>query len=297
MPDNSKAHDILKGQIREFFFIMLGISIYVVGYVGFQLPYHITPGGVSGVSAIVYYATSFSPQYTYLIINAFLLIIALKLLGIKFLINTILAVGFMTIAIGTAQEMMMVNGEIPKLLGDQSFMACVIGAALEGIGLGVVFLNNGSTGGTDILAACINKFRDVSLGTILLICDILVASSSYLVFHQIELLLYGYVSMIIETSMLDYIMNRMRQSVQFFIISQEHEAIAEAINDLGRGVTLLDAHGWYTGNKMKVLMVMARRRESTHIFRIIKNIDSNAIVSESKVVGVFGNGFDRIKAK
>lgn len=276
---------------------MLGISIYVVGYVGFQLPYHITPGGVLGVSAIVYYATSFSPQYTYLIINAFLLIIALKLLGIKFLINTILAVGFMTIAIGTAQEMMMVNGEIPKLLGDQSFMACVIGAALEGIGLGVVFLNNGSTGGTDILAACINKFRDVSLGTILLICDILVASSSYLVFHQIELLLYGYVSMIIETSMLDYIMNRMRQSVQFFIISQEHEAIAEAINDLGRGVTLLDAHGWYTGNKMKVLMVMARRRESTHIFRIIKNIDSNAFVSQSKVVGVFGNGFDRIKAK
>ena len=297
MPDNSKAHDILKGQIRDFFFIMLGISIYVVGYVGFQLPYHITPGGVSGVSAIVYYATSFSPQYTYLIINAFLLIIALKLLGIKFLINTILAVGFMTIAIGTAQEMMMVNGEIPKLLGDQSFMACVIGAALEGIGLGVVFLNNGSTGGTDILAACINKFRDVSLGTMLLICDILVASSSYLVFHQIELLLYGYVSMIIETSMLDYIMNRMRQSVQFFIISQEHEAIAEAINDLGRGVTLLDAHGWYTGNKMKVLMVMARRRESTHIFRIIKNIDSNAFVSQSKVVGVFGNGFDRIKAK
>jgi uncharacterized membrane-anchored protein YitT (DUF2179 family) len=85
--------------------------------------------------------------------------------------------------------------------------------------------------------------------------------------------------------------------VQFFIISQEHEAIAEAINDLGRGVTLLDAHGWYTGNKMKVLMVMARRRESTHIFRIIKNIDSNAFVSQSKVVGVFGNGFDRIKAK
>ena len=277
--------------------MMVGIVIYVIGYVGFQLPYHITPGGVSGVSAIIYYATSFSPQYTYLIINVCLLVIALKLLGVKFLINTIFAVGFMTVAIGTAQEMMMVNGEIPKLLGDQSFMACVIGAALEGVGLGVVFLNNGSTGGTDILAACINKFRDVSLGTILLVCDILVASSSYLVFHQIELLLYGYVSMIVETSMLDYIMNRMRQSVQFFIISQEHEAIAKAINDLGRGVTLLDACGWYSKNDMKVLMVMARRRESTHIFRIIKNIDSNAFVSQSKVVGVFGNGFDRIKAK
>jgi len=203
----------------------------------------------------------------------------------------------MTVAIGAGQNMMMVDGEMPRLLGDQSFMACVIGAAIEGIGLGIVFLNNGSTGGTDIVAACINKFRDVSLGTILLVCDILIASSSYLVFHQIELLLYGYVSMIVETSMLDYVMNRMRQSVQFFIISQEHEAIAQAVNDLGRGVTLLDAHGWYSRNDMQVLMVMARRRESTRIFRAIKQIDPKAFVSQSKVVGVYGNGFDRIKGK
>jgi len=297
MPDNSRTHGVLTNQIRDLFFIMLGITFYVVGYVGFQLPYQITPGGVAGISAIVYYATSFSPQYTYLIINIGLLLIALKILGVKFLVNTIFAVGYMTVAIGAGQNMMMVDGEMPRLLGDQSFMACVIGAAIEGIGLGIVFLNNGSTGGTDIVAACINKFRDVSLGTILLVCDILIASSSYLVFHQIELLLYGYVSMIVETSMLDYVMNRMRQSVQFFIISQEHEAIAQAVNDLGRGVTLLDAHGWYSRNDMQVLMVMARRRESTRIFRAIKQIDPKAFVSQSKVVGVYGNGFDRIKGK
>ncbi len=297
MPDNSRTHGVLTSQIRDLFFIMLGITFYVIGYVGFQLPYQITPGGVAGISAIVYYATSFSPQYTYLIINIGLLLIALKILGVKFLVNTIFAVGYMTVAIGAGQNMMMVDGEMPRLLGDQSFMACVIGAAIEGIGLGIVFLNNGSTGGTDIVAACINKFRDVSLGTILLVCDILIASSSYLVFHQIELLLYGYVSMIVETSMLDYVMNRMRQSVQFFIISQEHEAIAQAVNDLGRGVTLLDAHGWYSRNDMQVLMVMARRRESTRIFRAIKQIDPKAFVSQSKVVGVYGNGFDRIKGK
>ena len=231
------------------------------------------------------------------VINIVHFSLALKLLGVKFLLNTIFAVGVMTVLMGAAQNVMMVDGELPKVLGDQSFMACVMGAAIEGIGLGIVFLNNGSSGGTDILAACINKFRDISLGTILLCCDILIASSSYLVFHQIELLLYGYVSMIIETAMLDYVMNRMRQSVQFFIISQDHEAIAKAINELGRGVTLLDAKGWYTRNEMKVLMVMARRRESTNIFRAIKNIDPNAFVSQSKVVGVFGNGFDRIKGK
>jgi len=297
MPNNLSANAIVKNQIKDWFFITIGIAIYVTGYVGFQLPYHITPGGVAGISAIVYYAISFSPQYTYLIINICLLCVALKLLGVKFLLNTIFAVGVMTVLMGAAQNVMMVDGELPKILGDQSFMACVMGAAIEGIGLGIVFLNNGSSGGTDILAACINKFRDISLGTILLCCDILIASSSYLVFHQIELLLYGYVSMIIETAMLDYVMNRMRQSVQFFIISQDHEAIAKAINDLGRGVTLLDAKGWYSRNEMKVLMVMARRRESTNIFRVIKRIDPNAFVSQSKVVGVFGNGFDRIKGK
>ena len=221
MLNKLSANTILKNQIKDWFFITIGIAIYVTGYVGFQLPYHITAGGVAGISAIVYYAISFSPQYTYLIINICLLCVALKLLGVKFLLNTIFAVGVMTVLIGAAQNVMMVDGELPKVLGDQSFMACVMGAAIEGIGLGIVFLNNG----------------------------------------------------------------------------QDHEAIAKAINELGRGVTLLDAKGWYTRNEMKVLMVMARRRESTNIFRAIKNIDPNAFVSQSKVVGVFGNGFDRIKGK
>lgn len=297
MMQSKSSNSILLGQIHDFFYIMLGIVIYVVGYVGFQLPYHITPGGVAGISALVYYGTGIQAQYTYLAINIVLLVVALKLLGLKFLINTIFAVGFMTTAIAGAQDLMLVDGTLPKILGEQSFMACVVGACMEGIGLGIVFLNNGSTGGTDIIAACIAKFRDISLGQVLLLCDIAISSSSYFIFHQIDLLLYGYVSMIIETSMLDYVMNRMRQSVQFFIITQHSEAIAKAINDLGRGVTLLDAKGWYSGKEQQVLMVMARRRESPGIFRCIKRIDPAAFVSQSKVVGVFGNGFDKIKGK
>ena len=292
------ANTILTSQIRDFFFIMLGIVLYVIGYVGFQLPYQITPGGVAGISALVYYATGLHAQYTYLFINATLLLIALKLLGLKFLINTIFAVGFMTVTIAAAQDLIVQDdGTLPRLLGDQSFMACVVGACVEGIGLGIVFLNNGSTGGTDIVAACINKYRDMSLGQVLLICDIIVCSCSYLIFQKIDLLLYGYVSMIVETSMLDYVMNRMRESVQFFIISNSPDQIAKAINDFGRGVTLLDASGWYTGKQLKVLMVLTRRRESTSIFRCIKQIDPHAFVTQSKVVGVFGNGFDKIKGK
>ena len=297
MKKNPSPNSIMLNQIHDFFFIMLGIVIYVIGYVGFQLPYHITPGGVAGISALVYYGTGIQAQYTYLAINIALLVIALKLLGLKFLINTIFAVAFMTTAIASAQDLMMVDGALPRILGEQSFMACVVGACMEGIGLGIVFLNNGSTGGTDIVAACVAKFRDVSLGQVLLLCDIAISSSSYFIFHKVDLLLYGYVSMIIETSMLDYVMNRMRQSVQFFIITQHSSAIAKAINDFGRGVTLLDAKGWYSGKEQQVLMVMARRRESPGIFRCIKRIDPNAFVSQSKVVGVFGNGFDKIKGK
>src|SRR5574344_123034 len=284
-------------QLHDFIFISVGIVCYVVGYSIFLLPYHITTGGVAGVASIFYFLNGFPPQYTYLIINVFLLVLALKILGVKFMMNTIYAVLFMTAAIGIGQDIVLAHPSLQTVLGSQSFMACVLGAALEGVGLAVVFLNNGSTGGTDIIAACVNKYRDISLGQILLALDVLVVSSNFLVFHKLDLLLYGFCTMIIETFMLDYIMNSMRQSVQFLIISQRYNAIAKAINETGRGVTVLDGTGWYTQNSQKVLVVLARRRESTHLFRIIKRIDSNAFVSQSKVVGVFGNGFDKMKGK
>ena len=293
------ANTILTSQIRDFFFIMLGIVLYVIGYVGFQLPYQITPGGVAGISALVYYATGLHAQSTSLIINVTLLLIALKLLGLKFLINTIFAVGFMTVTIAAAQDLIVQDdGTLPRLLGDQSFMACVVGACVEGIGLGIVFLNNGSTGGTDIVAACINKYRDMSLGQVLLICDIIVCSCSYLIFQKIDLLLYGYVSMIVETSMLDYVMNRMRESVQFFIISDKYKEIGERINhDPHRGVTVVNAQGFYSGNEVKMLFVLAKKNESHKIFQLINEIDPNAFVSQSAVIGVYGEGFDQFKVR
>lgn len=283
--------------LRDWLLIALGVICYVVGYVGFQLPYHITPGGVSGISAIIFYSTGFPPQYTYFLINIGLILMALKVLGFKFMLNTIYAVCVLTVVLGLAQDWMAVDGKLPQILGSQSFMACIIGAILEGLGLGFIFLNNGSTGGTDIIAACINKYRQLSIGQILLMCDILVASSSYLVFGDLELLLYGYCSMVIEAITIDYTLNRPRQSVQFMIISKEYKQIAQAINDSHRGVTLLDGMGWYTKSEQKVLLVLARRNESTRIFRIIKKYDPNAFVSQSKVVGVFGEGFDMIKGK
>ncbi|MBQ8098790.1 MAG: YitT family protein [Bacteroidaceae bacterium] len=286
-------------QGKDLLFMSFGILLYVTGFVCFQLPYQITTGGVAGLGAVIFYATGFPAQYTFFLLNVILLLIALRILGVKFMLNTIYAVIFMTILMGVMQDLVRnpEDGSFPQILGDQRFMACVIGAVLEGLGLGVVFLNNGSTGGTDIVAAVVNKYRDVSLGQIIMLADVVIISSSYLQFHSIELLLFGYCTMIIEAFALDYSMNAVRQSVQFMIFSQKYDEIATEIAKTGRGVTVLDGEGWYTKKARKVLVVLCRRRESTHIFRIIRTIDPSAFVSQGKVAGVFGEGFDKIKGK
>ena len=178
------------------------------------------------------------------------------------------------------------------------FMSCVIGASIEGVGIGLVFLSNGSTGGTDIIAAIINKYRDVTLGQMMMLCDVIIITSSLLLpTGSVERLLYGYCTLIITNLLLDYVVDRGRQSVQFFIFSLKYDEIAGAINKLHRGVTVLNGQGWYTKHERKVLVVLAKKRESTTIFRIIQNIDPGAFVSQSKVIGVFGYGFDKIKVK
>lgn len=285
-------------QIRDWLFISLGVLMYVLGYVCFQLPYHITTGGVAGIAALIFYSTGFPVQYTYLAVNVVLLIVALRVLGFKFMLNTIYAVILMSFLMGLMQDLIRLDdGTFPQLLGDQRFMSCVIGAVLEGLGLGVVFLNNGSTGGTDIIAAIVNKYRDVSLGQIILLADVVIISSSYLIFHSVELLLFGYCTMVIEAFALDNSMMSMRQSVQFMIFSQKYADIAAEISRTGRGVTVLEGEGWYTHKERKVLVVLCRRRESPRIFRIIRQIDPHAFVSQAKVAGVFGEGFDKIKGK
>ena len=184
------------------------------------------------------------------------------------------------------------------LLHDQPFMACVIGASFCGGGIGVAFSANGSTGGTDIIAAIINKYRDITLGRVVLICDMIIISSSYFVLKDWEKVVYGFVTLYICSFVLDQVVNSARQSVQFFIISNKYEEIGRHINEYPhRGVTIINATGFYTGREVKMMFVLAKKRESPIIFRLIKDIDPNAFVSQSAVIGVYGEGFDHIKVK
>ena len=281
-------------ETRDYLMIALGLILYGIGWTVFLLPNDITTGGVPGIASIVYFATGFPVQYTYFSINHILLLLSIRILGWKFSIKTVFAVFTLTFFLSIIQRL--ASGVV--LLHDQPFMACVIGASLCGGGIGIAFSSNGSTGGTDIIAAIINKYRDITLGRVMLICDLIIISSSYFVLKDWEKVVYGYVTLYICSFVLDQVVNSARQSVQFFIISEKYDEIARHINVYPhRGATVINASGFYSGKEQKMLFVLAKKRESTIIFRLIKDIDPNAFVSQSAVIGVYGEGFDRIKVK
>lgn len=300
-------HQIILNEAKDYTFITLGLILYSFGFTFFLMPYEIVTGGVAGIAAIVYYATSFPNSYTYFLVNAALLVIGLKILGWKFLIKTIYAILMLTILLELMRNAVPVNdhGQFVKILGEgQDFMSLVIGCTMTGSALGIVFLNNGSTGGTDIIAASVNKFHNISLGTVLIYVDFVIIGSCFFIpqfgtmLHRCNMVVFGFCTMIIENFMLDYIMEKRRQSVQFLIFSNKWQEIANAIGTkLNHGVTILDGHGWYTGEERKVLCILARKNESIMIFRLIKMIDPNAFVSQSSVTGVYGEGFDEMKVK
>ena len=281
-------------ELKDYMMIALGMIMYGIGWTVFLLPNDITTGGVPGIASVVYFAIGLPVQYVYFAINILLLLLAIWQLGWKFSIKTIFAVFVLTVFLSVIQNMT----QGLTLLHDQPFMACVLGASFCGSGIGIAFSSNGSTGGTDIIAAIINKYRDITLGRVMLICDLIIISSSYFVLKDWEKVVYGYVTLYICSFVLDQVVNSARQSVQFFIISDKYKEIGHKINVYPhRGVTVINATGFYSGREQKMLFVLAKKRESNIIFRLIKEIDPHAFVSQSAVIGVYGEGFDKIKVK
>ena len=287
-------------ELKDYVAITLGIMCYALGWAAFLLPYQISTGGVTGISALIYYVTGIEIQVSYFVINAIFMVFALKILGLKFCIKTLYAIPALTFFLWLFQVLLKDDaGNLPLLLGPgQEFMALVVGASMTGFGIGFVFIYNGSTGGTDILAWIINKYKDVSLGRLIMYGDIIIISSCYLVFHDWKRVLFGFCVLFIMSVVIDYVVNSNRQSVQFLIFSRKHEEIAETITkELRRGVTLLDGTGWYSKQSIKVVVILAKKNQANEIFRLVRDIDENAFISQSNVVGVYGEGFDKLKVK
>lgn len=311
MPTNLKINWRL--EIQDLLIISVGLLCYAIGFYCFLVPHQVTPGGTTGLGSLIFYATGwFKPQWTFFIANAILLSMALKVLDWKFCLKTFFAIAMLFVFLaGVESGLQYLWAVKPELfpagyneavhlpiVTNNAFMSAIFGSAIMGLGMGLVFLRNGSTGGTDVIAAMINKYRDMSLGTLILLSDVgIITASLFLPGSNLEKLLYGYTTLVIITLMVDLVVNSGRQSVQFLIFSQRYEEIASEINTLNRGVTVLNGQGWYTKQDRKVLVVLAKKREANTIFRIIMAIDPNAFVSQTLASGVFGYGFDRIKVK
>lgn len=284
----------LINEVRDYVMIGIGMVSYCIGWNIFLLPNSIATGGVPGISSVLFWGTGIPVQVSYFVINAALLLVALKILGFKFCIKTIYAVIVLTLMTTIVQK----STAGLQLLHDQPFMASIIGAIFCGSGIGLGFSFHGSTGGTDIIAAIVNKYRDISLGRVVMLCDIIIISSSYLVFHDWEKVIYGYVVLLITSFCIDQVVQQMHRSVQFFIISEKYQEIASRIAVYPhRGATVIEAHGFYTGREVKMLCIMAKRRESSIIFSIINEVDPKAFVTQTNVIGVYGEGFDKFKVR
>lgn len=287
-----------KNELKDYVMIAIGTAFYGLGVTLFMLPYKLTTGGIAGVSSIIFYITGIEVQISYAIINIVFLMVAIYILGWRFCLKTIAGVAFSTFWMWAWQRLAEDSaGNLPMICGDQSFMSCVLGAMLGGFGLFICFTNHGSTGGTDIIAACINKYKDVSLGQIILACDVLIISSCYFVFHDIERVIFGYVMMGTCSVTLDYCMRRQHQAVKFEIFSRNYIGVADAINKAGFGVTVMDGEGWWTKSERKVVVCIASKRYYPIVAECIKRVDPYAFLTVTNISSVFGQGFSEMKTK
>lgn len=284
---------------RDYLFIVLGLLTYSFGFSAFIFPEKVVIGGLAGFGTLVYFITEKLFGYgvpvaiTQYAMNLLLLAIAFKSVGKQFVIRTIFGATLISLFIGVLTPL------FPEpLVQGEPFMNVIIGGILCGVGVGLCFTHNGSSGGTDIIAAMVSKHSNVSVGRTMLYTDFVIISSSYFLLHKIDTVVYGFVVLVIASLMADMIINTTRQAVQFTIFSRHWEEIADAINnEAHRGVTVFTGMGWYSKSDVKMLLVMCRKIESVTIFRIIKSIDEEAFITQANVNGVYGKGFDAIKLK
>ena len=277
-------------RIQNYAIMVIGLALYAFGVTAFLIPLKITAGGVTGISMLVFFATGIPTGYTYFAINSILVILAIRILGTGFGLKTIFSMAIISVLLNVLQAV------IKEPLVNDVFLSSVLGGLLCGLGLGITFNQGGSTGGTDIIAMIINKYRNISPGRIIMYCDVLIITSSFFVLDSVEKLVYGYVTMWVVAYAIDAFLTGAQQSVQMFIFSEKYDQIADFINqESRRGLTVFDGTGWYTKQNVKVIMTVVKKRESPVIFQKIKEIDNDAFISLNSVMGVYGKGFDKIR--
>ena len=302
------------GEAKAYLIITFGLLLYTLGWIIFLIPNNMVGGGVTGISAILLYAFNIPVSASFFVINLVLLLIALKVLGKAFGMKTVYAIIIASIFYEVVpplipdvfiQEIAISNGKL---------LCAIFGGVCAGLGIGISFSQGGSTGGTDIVALMIVKYRNISAGRVILLLDIFIIASSLLLppdeildangvvvgveswGERFATILYGYILIGACSYSVDMFISGTKQSLQIFIFSKKYAELADAITSTtGRGVTLIEGQGWYTKQQSKIVMVIMRKDDMSSLYRMVREIDRDAFLSVGSVSGVYVKGFDQIK--
>lgn len=296
--------------LKEYALITLGVVSYALGWTIFLLPNNLIGGGVSGFASIVYYATGIQMGATYFVLNILLLLIGTKILGTGFGGKTIYAIFMTAIMLGLMPKLIPADFIHEFALSNGKLICTFLGGIIAGVGIGLSISQEGSTGGTDIVALIWCRFHAASPGRVILIIDVGIILSSLLFpsytdngellpfAEKLAVVVYGLIQVTVGGYAIDLYLSGSKQSVQAFIFTKKIEQMADAIAfDMKRGVTVIQAKGWYSKEDRQVLMVVTRKTDLNLLLRYVKTIDPDAFLSVSSVMGVYGQGFDTIKLK
>lgn len=282
-------------ELRSYLGITIGLFLYVLAWVAFLIPNEIVGGGATGFATDIHFLTgkAIPVNYAFFAVNAILLAIGFYILGNSFGIKTIYGMVFTFLMLTFLPEPTIITNSFQD---SDKLICAIIGGIVSGFGIAIAFRNGGSAGGTDIVAMIVSKYKNISPGKVYLYSDLFIIGASFFINFDFRTIVYGYVTMAVFSYSVDLVLSGSRQSVQIFIISKKYDEIARRIiNEVNRGVTALDAIGWYSQTSSKVLMVIVRKNDTKQVHQIINETDPEAFISEASVMGVYGKGFDVIK--
>ena len=287
--------DILK-EVKSYIIITIGIILYCFSWEAFIIPKGISGGGVTGIASIIYYATGFPISYSYFIINLLLILIGIMVLGKGFGFKTVYSILLATLMFQIMPQIeWIVNfSDIPD-----TFLNALLGGTISAFGIAAIFMQGGSTGGTDIVALMVAKYRETSPGRVFLYCDLIIIGSIYLLpGKSLQDVIYGYIQMVSFSYMIDVILTGTKQSVQILIFTSKYKEVGDVLSkEMDRGVTGLNSVGWHSQKDGKVLVVIARKQQLQELMAVVMEVDNKAFISVCSAMSVYGNGFDVVKSK
>ena len=286
--------------VNEFVVLTVACFIFALAWEGFMIPNGMSAGGMMGLCTVIQYATGglIPAQYSYFAVNALLIIVAVITMGIGFGFKTIYCIVMSSLAMQIIASMPGIHSVAGSFFYvRETLLIPVIAGLLEAVGLGLVLRNGASTGGTDIIALMINKYWPVSLSKVFLISDIIIVALLLLLPDKsFTDMVYGLVEIITFSAIIDYVVGGDKSSYQLLVFSDKYADIADhIISNMNRGVTVLNAQGWYTRKEKNVLLILINRKQLPELTKVIKEVDPRAFMSVSSTNNVYGEGFEEMK--